>query len=87
MKKHILIAATAALLALPNLSSTVLAASPDASEDAGAQHPKFSADDFAAFTDARIAALKVGVLTVNSIRLAQSRESRDALRSWETFSN
>jgi len=27
------------------------------------------------------------VLTVNSIRLAQSRESRDALRSWETFSN
>ena len=28
MKKHILIAATAALLALPNLSSTVLAAPP-----------------------------------------------------------
>jgi hypothetical protein len=56
MKKHILIAATAALLALPNLSSTVLAASPEASEDAGAHHPKFSAEDFAAFTDARIAA-------------------------------
>jgi LTXXQ motif family protein len=61
MKKHILIAATAALLALPNLSSTVLAAPPEASEDAGAHHPKFSAEDFAAFTDARIAALKVGL--------------------------
>jgi LTXXQ motif family protein len=61
MKKHILIAATAALLALPNLSSTVLAASPEASEDAGAYHPKFSAEDFAAFTDARIAALKAGL--------------------------
>jgi LTXXQ motif family protein len=59
--KHILIAATAALLALPNLSSTVLAASPEASEDAGAHHPKFSAEDFAAFTDARIAALKAGL--------------------------
>jgi hypothetical protein len=32
-----------------------------ASEDAAAHHPKFSADDFAAFTDARIAALKVGL--------------------------
>jgi hypothetical protein len=61
MKKHILIAATAALLALHNLSSTVLAASPEASEDAGAHHPKFSAEDFAAFTDARIAALYVGL--------------------------
>ena len=61
MKKHILIAATAALLALPNLSSAVLAAPPEASEDAGAPHPKFSAEDFAAFTDARIAALKVGL--------------------------
>src|ERR1700731_2787316 len=61
MKKHILIAATAALLALPNLSSTVLAASPEASEDAGAHYPRFSAEDFAAFTDAHIAALKVGL--------------------------
>ena len=61
MKNHILIAATAALLALPNLSSSVLAASPEASEDAGAYHPKFSAEDFAAFTDARIAALKAGL--------------------------
>jgi hypothetical protein len=31
------------------------------SEDAGAHHPKFSAEDFAAFTDARIAALKAGL--------------------------
>lgn len=61
MKKHILIAATAALLALPSLSYGVLAASPEASEDAAAHHPKFSAEDFAAFTDARIAALKVGL--------------------------
>jgi hypothetical protein len=61
MKKYFLIAATAALLALPNLSSTVLAAPPEASEDAGVQHPKFSAEDFAAFTDARIAALKAGL--------------------------
>jgi hypothetical protein len=61
MKKRILIAATAALLALPNLSSTVLAAPPDASEDAGPHHPKFSAEDFAAFADARIAALKAGL--------------------------
>jgi LTXXQ motif family protein len=61
MKKHILIAATAVLLALPNLSSAVLAAPPEASEDAGGHHPKFSAEDFAAFTDARIAALKAGL--------------------------
>ena len=59
MKKHILIAATAALLALPSLSSTVFAAPPEASEDAGTQ--TFSAEDFAAFTDARIAALKAGL--------------------------
>jgi hypothetical protein len=61
MKKHILMAATAALLALPNLSSSVLAAPPEASEDAGAHHPQFSPEDFAAFTDARIAALKAGL--------------------------
>jgi len=61
MKKHILIAATAALLALPSLSSTVLAAPPEASEDTATHHPKFSAEDFAAFTDARIAALKAGL--------------------------
>ena len=61
MKKHFLIAATAALLALPSVSSTVFAAPPEASEDAGTHHPKFSAEDFAAFTDARIAALKAGL--------------------------
>jgi len=61
MKTHILIAATAALLAFPNLSSSVLAAPPETSDDAAAHHPKFSAEDFAAFTDARIAALKAGL--------------------------
>ena len=61
MKKHILIAATAALLAWPNLSSSVLATPPQTSEDAGAYHPQFSPEDFAAFTDARIAALKTGL--------------------------
>src|SRR4029077_17425899 len=57
----ILIAATAALLAWPVLSSSVLAAPPQAPEDAGMHQPKFSAEDFAAFTDARIAALKAGL--------------------------
>jgi hypothetical protein len=33
-----------------------LAAPPEASEDTATHHPKFSAEDFAAFTDARIAA-------------------------------
>lgn len=61
MKKHFLIAAAAALLALPSLSSTVLAEPPGASGNAMEQHPKFSAEDMAAFTDARIAALKAGL--------------------------
>jgi hypothetical protein len=61
MKKHILIAATAALLALPNLSFSVLAASSEAIDDAGGHHPKFSSEDFAAFTDARVAGLKAGL--------------------------
>ena len=62
MKKHILIAATAAaLLAWPNLSSSVLAAPPEAPQGAGMPHPQFSPEDFAAFTDARIAALKAGL--------------------------
>ena len=61
MKKHILIAATAALLALPNLSSSVSAASSEVSTDAGGYHPKFSPEDVAAFTDARIAGLKAGL--------------------------
>jgi hypothetical protein len=38
-----------------------LAAPPEAPEDAGAHHPQFSAEDFVAFTDARIAALKTGL--------------------------
>ena len=61
MKKHVLIAVTAALLTLPNLSSSVLAAPSEASSDAGRDHPKFSPEDVAAFTDARIAALKTGL--------------------------
>lgn len=58
MRNHILIAATAAFLALPNFASNVLAAPP---EGAGAHAPQFSPEDFAAFTDARIAALKAGL--------------------------
>jgi len=62
MKKHLLIAAaTAALLAGPNLSSSVWAAPPETAGDAKAAHPRFSPEDFAAFTDARIAALKAGL--------------------------
>jgi hypothetical protein len=48
MKKHILIAATAALLVSPNLSSTILANPLEAPNDAGTYHPRFSAEDFTA---------------------------------------
>ena len=61
MIKHILIAVTTALLVLPNLSSTILADPPEVPDDAGTHRPRFSAEDFAAFTDARIAALYVGL--------------------------
>jgi hypothetical protein len=61
MKKHILIVATAALLVSFNLSSTILADPPEAMDHAGMYHPRFSAEDFAAFADARIAALKSGL--------------------------
>ena len=61
MKKHILIAATAAFLALPALSSSVLAEPREAFDDAGEHHSKFSPEDFAAFADAHIAALKAGL--------------------------
>lgn len=60
MKKTFLAAATIALLTLPNLSAAVFA-EPPASDDAKMHHPKFSPEDFAAFTDARIAALKAGL--------------------------
>jgi len=56
MKKDILISATVALLVLPNLSSIILADPPETPDDAGT-HPRFSAEDFAVFTDARIAAV------------------------------
>lgn len=61
MNKLILITATAALLALPSLSSSVLADPPEATEHLGTSQPQFSPEDFAAFTDARIAALKAGL--------------------------
>ena len=93
MKKHTLVAATAVLVVMPGLSSTILAgpqeapdgagthhprfsataalvvaplsstvlAGPPEGLDAGTHHPRFSAEDFAAFTDARIAALKSGL--------------------------
>ncbi|WOJ91665.1 Spy/CpxP family protein refolding chaperone (plasmid) [Methylocapsa polymorpha] len=38
-----------------------MAAPPEPSDRAGAHHPQFSAEDFAAFTDAHIAALKAGL--------------------------
>lgn len=61
MKTHILIAATAALLTFPILSTSVLAEPSETFGNPEAHHPKFSPDDFAAFTDARIAALKAGL--------------------------
>lgn len=61
MSKHILIAAAAALLAWPGLSSSVMAAPPQASDAAGMHQPQFTPEDLAAFTDARIAALKAGL--------------------------
>jgi LTXXQ motif family protein len=61
MKKHILVAATAALMVMRGLSSTILADPREAPDVAGTHHPRFSAEDFAAFTDTRIAALKSGL--------------------------
>ncbi|KAF2988804.1 hypothetical protein OGR47_20525 (plasmid) [Methylocystis sp. MJC1] len=57
MKKHLLIAATAAALILPGLSSGVFAAPPEKASE----HHQFSAEHIAAFTDASIAALKAGL--------------------------
>jgi len=57
MNKHLLIAATAAALILPGVSSRVLAEPPEHATE----HHELSAEDMAAFTDARIAALKAGL--------------------------
>ena len=57
MKKRFLIVATAAAFALPGLSSGVRAASPQQASE----HQQLSAEQIAAFTDARIAALKAGL--------------------------
>jgi hypothetical protein len=70
MKMHLLIAATAAALVLPSLSSSVFAAP---AEQASESHP-LSADQLAAFTDARIAALKAG------LRLTPAQE-----KNWPAF--
>src|SRR5262245_37839042 len=60
MKKHILAAATAALLAWPALPSGVLAAPPEAPGTSGMHHPHGSPEDFAAFPDARIRSAESG---------------------------
>lgn len=57
MKKNLMIATAVAALALPSLSSRVFAAPPEQANE----HHKFSEEDRAAFTDARIAALKAGL--------------------------
>jgi zinc resistance-associated protein len=57
MKIHILIAATTAALLMPGLSSAASAAP----REKAAEQNQLSADHMAAFTDARIAALKVGL--------------------------
>lgn len=70
MKKHLLIAATAAALFLPGLSSGVIAAP---AEQASERY-QLSADQIAAFSDARIAALKAG------LRLTPAQE-----KNWPAF--
>ena len=57
MNKLLLTAATAAIFALPIVSTRVSAAPTEQSSG----HQQFSAEDKAAFTDARIAALKAGL--------------------------
>jgi len=61
MKTRFLLAATAALVVIPSLSSDILADPPEGPDGAGTHHPHFSAEDFGAFTDTRIAALKSGL--------------------------
>jgi hypothetical protein len=57
VKKHFLIAATAAALFLPGLSSGALAAP----HEKASEQQQLSAEHMAAFTDAHIAALKAGL--------------------------
>jgi hypothetical protein len=54
MKKHLLVTATAIALAFPALSSIAVAEPPQ-------HHHEMSAEDHAAFVDAKIAALKTGL--------------------------
>jgi hypothetical protein len=61
MRKHLIIAAAAALLSpafMPTFAGAALAAPQDHQQG---EHPRFSDEDRAAFTDARIAALKAGL--------------------------
>lgn len=57
MRKHLFIATAAAGLVLPIVSAGSAMAQPDRPN----QHYKFSADDAAAFTDAKVSALKAGL--------------------------
>ena len=57
MKKHVLIAATALALVSPGVSSNVFAAP----REQTSEHHQLFAEHEAAFTDARIAALKAGL--------------------------
>jgi hypothetical protein len=61
MKKHFLVAATSALVVISSLPSTILAGPGEAPVESGTHHPRYSAEDFATFTDVRIAALKSGL--------------------------
>ncbi len=61
MRKHLIIAAAATLLSpafLPSVAGVALAAPQDRQQG---EHPMFSEEDRAAFTDARVAALKTGL--------------------------
>ena len=61
LKKHVLIPASVALFVYASLSATTLAEPPNKPNEAATNHPRFSAQDFAAFSDVRIAALKSGL--------------------------
>ncbi|MBI1868897.1 MAG: Spy/CpxP family protein refolding chaperone [Methylocystis sp.] len=58
MKKQFLIAAAVAALVLPRLESAAFAAP---AEQPGERHSQVSAEDAAAYTEARVAALKAGL--------------------------
>ena len=61
LKKRVLITANVALFVYANLSATTLAEPANTPNEAAMNRPRFSARDFAAFSDVRIAALKSGL--------------------------